>query len=71
MSVRIKATCISKTQAIGSGEVKLEPVINNSKENKQFWEYTPSGSITISIDNNKAFDAFEVGNEYYVDFTHV
>lgn len=49
--------------------VELHAVVNGSEENEQFWKYTPSGQIAIHIDNESARDQFEVGQEYYVDFT--
>lgn len=50
-------------------KVELQVVIDGSEENKQFWKYTPSGQISIHIDNETAREKFEVGKEYYVDFT--
>lgn len=52
----------------GGAKVILNPVMGNSEENKQFWEYTPSGKIELHITNQKAIDEFDFG-EYYVDFT--
>ena len=34
-------------------------------------KYTPSGAITMTIDNPEALDQFKVGDEFYVDFTPV
>jgi hypothetical protein len=71
MSVRAKFKCCSKTELIGgSGRVEFYPVTNGSDENKTFWKYTPSGKIEMQIDNPEAFKMFEVGKEYYVDFTN-
>lgn len=50
----------------GGTRVVLLPVINNSEENKSFWEHTPSGRIEIHTSNPKV--EFELG-EYYIDFT--
>ncbi|WP_236293118.1 hypothetical protein [Paenibacillus allorhizoplanae] len=44
-------------------------MISGSEENKDFWKYTPAGQIQMSVDNEKAQEQFEVGKEYYVDFT--
>lgn len=49
--------------------VRLAPVTASSEENKSWAKYTPSGSIEMNIDNPEAYDAFELGAEYYVDFT--
>jgi hypothetical protein len=45
---------------------KMQPVSGGSDENKEFFAASPSGSIELST--VKA-DHFEVGREYYVDFT--
>ncbi len=52
----------------GGRQVVLNAVIGDSDENKEFWKYTPSGTITLHIDNPEV--NFEHG-EYYVDFTKV
>jgi hypothetical protein len=71
MSVRAKFKCCSKTELIGgSGRVEFYAVTNGSDENKTFWKYTPSGKVEMQIDNPEAFKMFEVGKEYYVDFTN-
>lgn len=52
--------------------VKLSPVYQNgdpTHENSKFWQYTPSGQISLGCINLEAADAFELGKEYYVDFT--
>lgn len=68
--VRAKFNVMSITKFGNGGgwEVKLAPVMGNSDENKKFWKYTPSGNITMHIDNEEAAKAFDTG-EYYVDFT--
>lgn len=38
-------------------------------ENKIFWEYTPSGSLQLGTVNQEAWEQFEIGKEYYLDFT--
>lgn len=38
-------------------------------ENGQFFKWTPVGQISLQIVNPDAAKAFEVGKEYYVDFT--
>jgi len=37
--------------------------------NKTWARYTPSGKIELSIDNPEAYDQFELGQTYFVDFT--
>lgn len=54
-----------------SGNVRLTPVYSDDPkhENKAFWDATPSGKIEMWINNPGGFATFEVGKEYYVDFT--
>ena len=47
----------------------MGPVTGNSEENKSFWNATPSGELKINIANKKAIEFFELGKEYYLDFT--
>jgi hypothetical protein len=70
MSVRAKfvVDSISKTR-YGHHSIKLSPVSGGSEENKTFWKYTPSGNIEFQCVNDDAVNQFEVGKEYYVDFT--
>jgi len=49
--------------------INLSPVISGSAENKEFYKWTPGGSISLSIVNKAAALQFEVGKNYYVDFT--
>lgn len=49
--------------------VKLSAVADGSEDNKKFFRYTPSGNISIGILNPEAWKGFELGAEYYVDFT--
>ncbi len=56
------------TDGIGT-VVKMSPVMDGSDENKQFYKYSPSGSIELGTVNENAAAQFEIGKEYYVDFT--
>ena len=40
-----------------------------SDENESWSKWTPSGQININITNPDAFNQFEEGVSYYVDFT--
>lgn len=51
--------------------IKLSPVTGGSEENKQFYAATPSGTIELGTLNQQATDQFELGAEYYVDFSPV
>ncbi len=52
--------------------VKMVPVYGNNDpnhENSKFWKWTPAGEISLGTINPDAAKAFEIGGEYYVDFT--
>lgn len=75
MAVRAKFK-IDKIERVknGAGEeelttVQMSPVYGDSPENKQFFKWTPSGSITLGTINPAAARQFVEGKEYYVDFT--
>lgn len=75
MSVRSKFyVSEKKTVAQGVGDpsgdyIVLSPVISGSDENKSFYKWTPSGKIELGVVNPNAASQFEVGKEYYIDFT--
>ena len=69
MNVRAKFYVSAVTEYQGGGKkFELQPVTSGSEENKTFWKYTPSGKIEINI-SNESVASFEVGKQYYVDFT--
>lgn len=52
--------------------ISMSPVYGNGDpehENTKFWAASPSGKLELGIINAAAADLFEVGAEYYVDFT--
>jgi hypothetical protein len=71
-TVRAKFKCSSITKQLGWGEnkflfaAKFNVVMGTSEENKLFFASTPSGEISVST---VLEDHFEVGKEYFVDFT--
>lgn len=74
MNIRAKMYVQEKAQngnqhgAYEGGRVKLNPVYGDTPENKAFFQSTPSGQIEMSV-SQAAFDLFELGAVYYVDFT--
>lgn len=71
MSTRAKFTCQAKTIR-GTGEnqqntFEFTPVTGGSDENKSFWKWTPSGSLTLGCVNPSV--NFEPGKDYYLDIT--
>lgn len=69
MAVRAKMTCSAITLSQSGREVKLLPVGGDTPENKTWSQYTPSGQITMFVTNPAAYEQFELGKSYYVDFT--
>ena len=65
---KFKVTNISDN-GDGMKSVSLAPVYSGSPENEKFFKYTPSGAISIGTVNAEAAESFEVGKEFYVDFT--
>lgn len=75
MTVRAKFKVVNISRAPGWGGVKevqtirLQPVTSNSPENAAFYAATPGGSIELSTVNADAAGQFDLGKEFYVDFT--
>lgn len=52
--------------------IVMNPVYANNDpehENYRFWRMSPSGEIKLGTVNPEAWKHFELGGEYYVDFT--
>ena len=50
--------------------LNFTPVYSSgSEENKAFWNATPTGSLQLGVVNQEAWKNFELGKEYYLDFT--
>ena len=58
-----------KVEGKDSSGVTLMPVVGGSPENDQFFSATPGGKIRMDVVNAAALEQFEVGKQYYVDFT--
>lgn len=74
--VRAKYVVSAKEEVfggVGSTEplvtVKMNPVTTGSEENKDFFRWTPSGEVRLGTLSKAAADYFELGKEYYLDFT--
>lgn len=71
--VRAKFSVVEKKEtpaSEGNGfAIMLAPVTGGSDENKQFYKWTPGGSIYLATINPAAAEQFKVGKSYYVDFT--
>ena len=70
VKVRAKFKCNSIEQTEWNKNVVMVVVMGNNGENKDFNDATPSGRLEISIHGDvPAANFFEVGKEYYLDFT--
>lgn len=67
--VRAKFKINSKEETIDGVTIKAWPVTNGSEENQEFFRWTPSGKIELGTVNKAVADQFQIGKEYYVDFT--
>lgn len=73
MSVRAKFQ-VSKVTSYpyGGKEITLQPQYDDTiAEDRRYAKATPSGSITMLVDNPPAADYLGVGKYFYVDFTEV
>lgn len=68
--VRCKFKCTNIEEVLNEGaRVVLEPVTHGSKENEEFFKYTPYGRIEFGTINIESAKQFEVGKEYYIDIS--
>jgi hypothetical protein len=71
MATRAKFHLYSKTEYSGNNgqtAVTFQAVTSGSPENDSFFKWTPSGKLEMTIRKEVA-DQFEVGKEYYLDFS--
>lgn len=72
---KFKVTRIERSEFGGGKEVQtivLLPVYGGngaSEENRKFYAATPSGEIKLGTVNAEAAACFDLGKEFYVDFT--
>lgn len=75
MTVRAKFKVQTITKLQGWGEnpvihsVRLAPVTGGSPENAAFYAATPTGSIELSMVKDAVGMGFDVGQEFYVEFS--
>lgn len=66
---RCKFVCDSVTNYQGSKTARLRAVCGKEGENADFTQYTPNGTIEVTVNNEApATDHFVPGKNYYVDF---
>lgn len=71
VTAKFKCTEVTLNKDGEGAQVSLEVVISGSKENESFFYLTPFGKITMGTINLEAAKQFEVGKEYFVNFTKV
>lgn len=61
----------SRPEPVEKRTLNFTPVYSDQadSENKAFWDATPSGSLQLGVVNPEAWKKFELGKEYYLDFT--
>ena len=76
MSVRAKFYVSEVKQSLYQSQqsgtittIKLMPVTSGSDENKEFYRWSPSGSIDLGTVNPAVVEQFHIGDEFYIDFT--
>jgi len=69
-TVRAKFECKEVLPGVDNKTVRLSAVTRENQGNEDFTSYTPGGSLEILISNTaKAAGFFEVGKQYYMDFS--
>lgn len=67
---KFRVTEIGPANGDGSNHlIRLNPVIDGSEENREFYSYTPGGEIVLSTVNAAAAAYFVLEGEYYINFT--
>jgi len=66
--MRCKVVCSAKIPSPEGIYLCFSPVISGSKENEEYFKYTPGGTIAFNLVRKETAEKFELGKEYYVDF---
>lgn len=56
-----------KDAAFQQEEVTLHAICGSVGENQSFSQYTPNGTMTITVTNPAVLGTFALGSEYYID----
>lgn len=68
--MRCKMVCtFNQPQNSGGRYLHFAPVYTGSDENREFFKSTPGGVVQFNLVNEAAASNFEVGKEYYLDFS--
>ncbi|MEH2169330.1 MAG: hypothetical protein V7K41_29950 [Nostoc sp.] len=71
MRCKFEVTSLTRYAGIPSVKVELHPAMGQDEEDRKFWKITPTGKIELMIDDSNNVNYFEVGKEYYLDFSEV
>lgn len=69
MTVRAKMRVESITKYASGTQVQMNPVTCGSKENENFYKYTPGGGMNLLMLKDEVAELFVPGKEYYIDIT--
>jgi hypothetical protein len=64
-----KFICESVMNTAAGASVRLRPVHAGSKENEEFYKYTPGGELKLEVINPEASKQFVPGTEYYISIS--
>lgn len=68
--VRAKFRVASKSPSSENGvDIRMEAVVDGSPENKEFFRWTPGGTLLLHTINQAAADQLELDREYYLDIS--
>lgn len=67
MTTRCKFFCKEIVLNQDGQKITLEPVMSGSKENDEFFKYTPFGKLEIGTVNKNI--KFEPGKNYFIDIS--
>jgi hypothetical protein len=71
MTVRAKFKVESVLYTADFASVKLSPVVSGSQENKEFYRWTPGGTMELNQIRKEVADVLKPGQEFYVDLIPV
>jgi hypothetical protein len=71
MMLRAKFFVESVTSMKDSEVVELRPVYGDTPENKSWSKWTPSGKLSMTINNPAAMGVLKPGQEYWLDLAPV
>lgn len=69
MRAKFEVTSITEYSHIAGKKIVMAPVMVGSAENQRFYKSTPSGALEFFINGGEATGYFEIGKEYYLDFS--